>query len=226
MCGTTCNCLQCLNLPIHDNIRQDAIRAITDRNPNAFQSKFRPDSGEAVHKIGCKCRKSACLKKYCECFNMGARCTEKCICVGCQNHNGVGRPFGDDRVGPGGPLMSSHPYMRPPSAPPMGMAPSPSHRGGGGGKQGAKKRKTDAYRPMGYPGQRGPRQDVDDDTDMLQAAEDLALLKAGPMAGGGGPKHERSGGSFDGDDGECSTGPIFMESGGSSLVTLGSLCLN
>jgi len=38
------------------------------------------------HKVGCKCRKSACLKKYCECYNAKVRCTDNCRCVGCQNN--------------------------------------------------------------------------------------------------------------------------------------------
>lgn len=201
MCGPTCNCLQCLNLPVHEGVRQDAIRAITDRNPNAFQSKFRPDmsSLEAVHKLGCKCRKSACLKKYCECFNMGARCTDKCICIGCQNRAGVGRTFEEPsssaltaashlnllmsqaQLG----QLSNPPGSRPPSAPPLGLSSiSPSNRSQGGK---AKKRRTSAAPANDYGADfdsvslRGSRHEEDDTEDMLRAAEDLALLKAGPV---------------------------------------------
>ena len=36
-------------------------------------------------KIGCTCKKTLCLKMYCECFSTGKECGEDCACVGCKN---------------------------------------------------------------------------------------------------------------------------------------------
>lgn len=34
---------------------------------------------------GCNCKKSGCLKKYCDCFVKGSACTSGCNCTNCKN---------------------------------------------------------------------------------------------------------------------------------------------
>lgn len=85
VCGPNCRCLVCFNTPDHEAERKEAVRVILSRNPAAFDTKFKKNSektSEATgsservlsHKVGCKCRKSQCTKKYCECFNAGIKC--------------------------------------------------------------------------------------------------------------------------------------------------------
>lgn len=64
-------------------MRLAARKAIQDRNPEAFKPRVKEEMKE--HLTGCHCRKSACLKKYCECYTGKVPCSSRCRCVDCQN---------------------------------------------------------------------------------------------------------------------------------------------
>lgn len=86
-CGD-CNCNDCANLPEYERYRQEAIASILERNPEALKPKIvKPEDerGAKEHLSGCHCKKSNCLKKYCECYTAHVPCSERCRCQDCKN---------------------------------------------------------------------------------------------------------------------------------------------
>ncbi|KAM7051875.1 protein lin-54 homolog isoform 4-T6 [Acridotheres tristis] len=83
-----CNCTNCYNNLDHENDRQKAIKACLDRNPEAFKPKIgkgKEGESDRRHSKGCNCKRSGCLKNYCECYEAKIMCSSICKCIGCKN---------------------------------------------------------------------------------------------------------------------------------------------
>ncbi|KAJ4969456.1 hypothetical protein NE237_016157 [Protea cynaroides] len=117
-CAEPCACQECFNKPEYEYTVLGTRQQIESRNPLAFAPKIvqrvsesPANSGEdgnrttplsVRHKRGCNCKRSLCLKKYCECYQFGVGCSEACRCEGCKNVYGVKeellyRKAGDER---------------------------------------------------------------------------------------------------------------------------------
>ncbi|XP_065154097.2 spexin prohormone 2 [Paramisgurnus dabryanus] len=84
-----CKCVNCFNNTDHESERCQAIKACLDRNPGAFRPKIgsrKSGNVKSRHAKGCNCKRSGCLKNYCECYEANIMCTSTCKCVGCRNY--------------------------------------------------------------------------------------------------------------------------------------------
>ncbi|XP_071195033.1 protein lin-54 homolog isoform X2 [Salvelinus alpinus] len=84
----SCNCTNCFNNLEHETDRAKAIKACLDRNPEAFKPKIgkgKEGESDRRHSKGCNCKRSGCLKNYCECYEAKIMCSSTCKCVGCKN---------------------------------------------------------------------------------------------------------------------------------------------
>ncbi|XP_020093119.1 protein tesmin/TSO1-like CXC 7 [Ananas comosus] len=98
-CSESCGCQLCFNNPTYGETVHSTRKDIWLRKGCSFPLKANETSEAASgskkdtskspsssqRKKGCNCKKTSCLKKYCDCFQGGIGCSLLCKCEDCQN---------------------------------------------------------------------------------------------------------------------------------------------
>ena len=76
-----CNCTNCSNVIGNDINIKKVYDEVVGKNPVSMKLNLQKE----LKTNGCNCSKSNCLKKYCECFKAGLKCSKSCRCKTCDN---------------------------------------------------------------------------------------------------------------------------------------------
>lgn len=74
-----------------DNVGAAGIDSSQKPMPQFLQQSDNKSASGALGaggKTTCNCKKSKCLKLYCDCFALGQGCGPECNCTDCSNHEG------------------------------------------------------------------------------------------------------------------------------------------